>query len=169
MDDRSIFDAGYVQEGASDRSGEGPTGPAPAEEPDGEAAHRPKARLAPWQVKLAMELMRSHPGEKLVLDAVAARLDLSVNHFIKAFRGTEGVAPYRWFMRERIEYAKRLLREDVLTIARVAHACGFADQSHFTKAFTRIVGMSPGKWRQGAREDDAGGDAGPARDRRRKG
>jgi AraC-like DNA-binding protein len=43
-----------------------------------------------------------------------------------------------------------LLRDREMPLADVAITCGFADQSHFTRMFTRFVGVSPGAWRRRA-------------------
>jgi AraC family transcriptional regulator len=47
--------------------------------------------------------------------------------------------------------AKSLLREADRPLVEIASACGFADQSHFTRVFTCIVGASPGAWRKQVR------------------
>jgi methylphosphotriester-DNA--protein-cysteine methyltransferase len=44
--------------------------------------------------------------------------------------------------------AHALLRDGRLSLAEIARACGFADQSHFTKAYARLRGISPGAWRR---------------------
>jgi AraC-like DNA-binding protein len=54
-------------------------------------------------------------------------------------------------MQQRIALAKALLREDVLALSQVALECGFSDQSHFTRSFSAMVGVSPGVWRRGVR------------------
>jgi hypothetical protein len=54
--------------------------------------------------------------------------------------------------RQRIALAKSLLRDDHMSLAEVALACGFSDQSHFTRCFSASVGMSPGMWRQSVRQ-----------------
>jgi transcriptional regulator GlxA family with amidase domain len=41
-----------------------------------------------------------------------------------------------------------LLRDTRIALADVTADCGFADQSHFTRVFTRAVGTSPGQWRR---------------------
>jgi AraC family transcriptional regulator len=51
-------------------------------------------------------------------------------------------------MQRRIDKAKDLLRSSDLSLNEIALACGFADQSHFTAVFTRMVGVSPGFWRR---------------------
>jgi AraC family transcriptional regulator len=49
-------------------------------------------------------------------------------------------------MERRIERAQKLLRSDEHSIAQVALLSGFADQSHFTRAFSRRIGQSPANW-----------------------
>ncbi|MGJ7519755.1 helix-turn-helix domain-containing protein [Variovorax sp. LT1P1] len=44
--------------------------------------------------------------------------------------------------------ARELLRASDLPLAEVATACGFADQSHFTRVFSRAEGAPPGHWRR---------------------
>jgi transcriptional regulator GlxA family with amidase domain len=61
-----------------------------------------------------------------------------------------GTSPYRWLLLQRVSRAKSLLRKADWSLADIAAACGFADQSHFTRVFTSIVGASPGAWRKQA-------------------
>ena len=51
----------------------------------------------------------------------------------------------------RVERAKELLRHGDDTLAAIAAAVGFADQSHFTAAFRRETGLTPGRFRAAAR------------------
>jgi transcriptional regulator GlxA family with amidase domain len=51
-------------------------------------------------------------------------------------------------MRLRIEQAQRLLAQRDVPLAQVALACGFANQSHFTQAFKRQLGLTPRAYRQ---------------------
>jgi AraC family transcriptional regulator len=51
-------------------------------------------------------------------------------------------------LRHRVERAKDFLRAPGLSLSDVAGARGFADQSHFTRVFSRIAGLSPGAWRR---------------------
>lgn len=113
---------------------------------------RTRAHLAPWQLKIARDMMMCQVGDGLALADIAGRLNMSVNHFIKAFGETEGVSPYHWYMQRRIAQAMALLRvETLLPLSKVADECGFADQSHFTKTFTRLLGIPPGRWRRNQR------------------
>ena len=76
---------------------------------------------------------------------LARECRLSTAHFSCAFSRSVGVAPHRWLMKRRIEVAKEMLR-DGLSTSDVAAACGFCDQSHLTRAFTGMVGVSPRAW-----------------------
>jgi AraC family transcriptional regulator len=57
-------------------------------------------------------------------------------------------SPHAWLMHHRIEKAKGLLMSSARVLADVALDCGFADQSHLTRTFQRVVGMTPGAWRR---------------------
>ena len=104
--------------------------------------------LAPWQVRRAKEILCANLDGRVALKEVAQECGLSVSHFSRAFRCSLGVAPHNWLLTRRVELAKEKLRDDRSTLSDVALACGFADQSHLTKVFTRIVGVSPGVWRR---------------------
>jgi transcriptional regulator GlxA family with amidase domain len=49
---------------------------------------------------------------------------------------------------QRVARAKSLLRRSDGSLADIAVACGFANQSHFTRVFSREVGLSPTQWRR---------------------
>lgn len=78
------------------------------------------------------------------LSRVAA---LSPYHFHRLFLRNTGVSPHEYLMHFRIKKARELLLEGD-SIARVASDIGFADQSHFTRFFKRVVGVAPGRFIQ---------------------
>jgi AraC family transcriptional regulator len=104
--------------------------------------------LAPWQVRRAKEILCANLDGRVPLQEVARECRLSVSHFSRAFRRSMGAAPHNWLLTRRVEAAKEKLRDDRLSLLDVALVCGFADQSHLTRVFTRIVGVSPGAWRR---------------------
>jgi AraC family transcriptional regulator len=108
--------------------------------------------LASWQVRRAKEILSANLDGSVPLKEVARECRLSVSHFSRAFRRTMGAAPHNWLLTHRIEVAKAKLRDRRLSLSDVAIACGFADQSHLTRVFTRIVGVSPGAWRRSLTE-----------------
>ena len=104
--------------------------------------------LAAWQERRAKELMRATLQEEIPVSLVARECGLSVRHFARAFRKSAGVSPHRWLLNQRVECARKLLRDGIMPLAEVALACGFADQSHFTRVFRAVAGVSPGAWRR---------------------
>lgn len=105
-------------------------------------------RLAPWQEHLAKETMTARIGDTVLISEIAHVCRMSLYHFVRAFANTVGVAPYDWFLGERIHRAKALLEETGNALAMIALECGFADQSHFTNTFVRRVGVTPLQWRR---------------------
>jgi AraC family transcriptional regulator len=111
----------------------------------------PKGGLAPWQVRRACDALASRLEGDVPLKEIAAECGLSVSHFSRAFRQSTGLPPHRWLLRQRIQLAKVLMEDNRQTLAQIAVAAGFADQSHFTRVFAKHAGTSPGAWRR-ARE-----------------
>jgi AraC family transcriptional regulator len=109
---------------------------------------RKRGGLAPWQGRRVTEMMRETLEGNIRLSNMARECGLSVSHFARAFRKSFGKSPYRWLLERRIDHAKALLMTSDLPIADIAIRSGFSDQAAFTRAFGRIVGDSPGRWRR---------------------
>lgn len=107
-----------------------------------------RGRLAHWQERRAKEMIDAGLAGNVKLADIASACGLSVGYFARAFRRTCGIAPHQWLMQRRVERAQHLLRTTALPIAAIAADCGFADQSHLARVFTRTTGMSPGVWRR---------------------
>jgi AhpD family alkylhydroperoxidase len=104
--------------------------------------------LAPWQMRRTAQVLNERLGSKVTLARLAGECGVSVAHFGRAFRQTTGRTPHRWLVEQRVEHAKRLLVTSALPLAEIAATCGFADQSHFTRVFSQLVGSGPGAWRR---------------------
>jgi AraC family transcriptional regulator len=104
--------------------------------------------LAPWQKRRATEMIRESLDRNVRLAELARECGLSVSHFTRAFRKSFGMSPYRWLLERRIDHAKALLVTSDLPIAYIALQSGFSDQASLTRAFGRIVGDSPGRWKR---------------------
>jgi AraC family transcriptional regulator len=99
------------------------------------------------QFETALAFARSRLSEHLDLAEWADSVKLSTSEFARRFQQHTGVAPYTWFMDRRIDEAKRLMTESKLSLVEIGLDSGFCSQSHFTEAFRRRVGTSPGRWR----------------------
>jgi AraC-like DNA-binding protein len=104
--------------------------------------------LASWQLRRSTEYMQAHLTEDISLVELAKIARLSQSQFARAFRDSTGLPPYRYILRSRIRHAEELLAMTRIPIAEIASQVGFADQSHFTKAFRRFLGATPKRWRQ---------------------
>src|SRR4051812_5865391 len=82
------------------------------------------------------------------LSEPAALCGLSRSYFIRAFKQITGLPPHRWLLSQRVKRAQELLRGSKLPIVEIAVACGFADQSHLTRVFSKALGISPAAWRR---------------------
>jgi AraC-like DNA-binding protein len=78
---------------------------------------------------------------------IAAAAGLSPSHFSEQFKRANGLTPYQWLTRMRIDQAKEMLRSRRLSLQAIADRCGFTDHSHFTKVFSRETGLTPMVWR----------------------
>lgn len=115
--------------------------------------------LAPWQERRAKDLLNAHLDGDLSVAFLAQECGLSKGHFARAFRQTTGQSPHQWLMKRRVEMATALLGDGTRSLLDIAHACGFADQSHFTRVYTRFTGTTPGASRRRHGPEDAGATA----------
>jgi AraC family transcriptional regulator len=102
--------------------------------------------LSPTQLKLVMDYINDRLAQELGLEELAAIAQLSAYHFCRSFKRSTGFTPHQYVIRQRVERAKRLLKEGKLGIAGVAVACGFTHQSHLNRHFKRLTGVTPKKF-----------------------
>jgi AraC-like DNA-binding protein len=89
------------------------------------------------------EILSENFADKLTLEDLAREAALSPYHLLRVFRESTGLTPHAWRTQRRISHARDLLAQGV-PLARAAQETGFADQSHFSKAFKQYVGVTPG-------------------------
>jgi AraC-like DNA-binding protein len=88
-------------------------------------------------------ILRVKWRERVAWHAIAAEVKAPTSSLARAFRRHYGLPPHAFQTQLRIAEAKRLIRRGQ-GIASVAAMCGFVDQSHFTRAFLKYVGQTPG-------------------------
>ncbi len=104
--------------------------------------------LPEYKLQQALEYIHAHLDQELGLSDMAEVAGMSQYYFCRLFSQSMGVAPYQYVIQQRVERAKGLLKERKLTLADVALACGFANQSHFTKHFRQLTGITPKAYRE---------------------
>ncbi|HEY9660437.1 MAG TPA: AraC family transcriptional regulator, partial [Allocoleopsis sp.] len=99
------------------------------------------------QNKLALvkEYIHENLHRNLKLEEIAAIANISPYHFLRLFKQSLGVTPHQYILQCRLHQAKYLLQHSNLTIDEIATRTGFCDQSHLTRYFKRIMGITPKK------------------------
>lgn len=109
--------------------------------------------LPAWKLRRVIDFIDSHLHADIRLHDLAALVGLSPFHFGRVFKQATGSSPYHYVRDRRIELGCALLAEDKLDIAELALSCGFANQSHFTAAFSKAVGTTPARYRRLKRQN----------------
>lgn len=103
------------------------------------------AGAEPKAVEQAKQILTAHLEQPPDLQTVATRVGIGSFHLIRVFRKATGLTPSSWVLDRRVQLACRLLRQGE-SATRVAAACGFFDQSHFTRSFKSRLGVTPGEF-----------------------
>ena len=99
------------------------------------------------RLRAVQALIAERCAESLSLDELAREAGMSRYHFVRAFSRAVGMTPHAWQIDQRIERARAWL-EQGMSLADAALQLGFADQSHFQRAFKQRVAATPGEYRQ---------------------
>ena len=89
------------------------------------------------------DVLEAEYARTVTIRELADEAGLSTFHLIRVFRASFGLPPYKYLEQVRIQQARRLIRHG-FPLTHVVHATGFSDQSHLTRYFKRIVGVTPG-------------------------
>nr|WP_303652657.1 AraC family transcriptional regulator [Paludisphaera mucosa] len=94
-----------------------------------------------------LAFLRDHFAEPITNARLAAIAHMSVRAFERRFQDELHTTPQKYLRRLRIRLAARALVTTRQSLAEIAAACGFADQSHFTREFGRWFGRTPREYR----------------------
>lgn len=120
-------------------------------DPQSAIAQADRIHLPLWKLHRIIDYIDANLASDIRLADLAAVAGLSVFHFARVFKLATGLSPYQFVHDRRLERSRSLLAHGKLEIAELALACGFSSQSHFTAAFTKAVGLSPGRYRRQGR------------------
>ena len=107
--------------------------------------------LAPQASRAVRDLLDKHLSRRISVPELADAAGLSVHHFIKTCRQSEGFTPHALLMQRRVERAIGLLLHFQETVEAIAMIVGFSSPSHFISMFRKIVGVTPALVRRAAR------------------
>jgi len=103
-------------------------------------------------VRESLREVRRHILENLACDLsvqeLAEQAHMSPRHFARSFRLETGVTPARYVESVRLEAARRALEDTSLSVAAVAHACGFGTPETLRRSFLRSLGVGPAEYRR---------------------
>jgi len=90
----------------------------------------------------SVEYMKENFNDSLKLENLSKISGLSKYHFLRKFKEEFGMTPHAYLLQIRIQKAKNMLLQNE-NLCDIALSCGFSDQSHFTRVFNKVYGMSP--------------------------
>lgn len=111
----------------------------------GNAPAMKKTGIGRQAVKKAVAHIHDNIAENTSLETLSAHVGLSPFYFTRIFRQHTGLPPHAYRKQQRVFQAKQLLQGH-MPIAQVAAEMGFSDQSHLTRQFKQILGITPGQY-----------------------
>jgi AraC family transcriptional regulator len=113
--------------------------------------------LSQSQLERVIDYMKANLAQDISILDLAKLASMSESHFSRSFKQSVGISPYQYLMKQRVERAKQLLEKRSLAtpllsrkpprtgiaISTIALDCGFANQTHLTKVFRQMTGMTP--------------------------
>lgn len=99
--------------------------------------------LSRRKLQWVIEYINAHLAEDLSLKAIAHTAGMSQYYFCRLFKQSMGLTPYQYLIQQRVERAKQLLLQSKMSIAEVAQAVGFCDQSRLSRYLKRLTRLTP--------------------------
>jgi AraC family transcriptional regulator len=94
------------------------------------------------------DYIESNLGQALTVTELAGVIGASPTHFARLFRQATGDSPYHYVRSRRLERAERLIASTQLSLASIAVAVGFSDQSHLNRVMRAERDVTPGQLRR---------------------
>ena len=111
--------------------------------------------IPPW-LRGVKDRLDSDCAARVSIAELASMASVHPVYLARRFRDSYGCSIGEYFRRRQLQAAEELLVSSQLDLREVALRCGFADQSHFSKAFRRSLGVSPGRYRRYSTMSTAG-------------
>ncbi len=99
----------------------------------------------------ATQLLEERHSDSIAFGEIAHELGVNRCHLARSFREHHDCTMGAYLRGLRVERVRQALRETNLPLASIAHSAGFVDQSHCTRVFRGIVGLTPAAYRRSVR------------------
>lgn len=106
-----------------------------------------KGGLPRYRLRRVLEYVGDNLTDDLGISELASLAGMSPHYFCELFKRSTGCPPHRFVLLQRIERAKELLQNPMLSVLEVGMRAGFQNPSHFARMFQRFVGITPSKFR----------------------
>ena len=110
----------------------------------------------PLLIGKALDFMRANLHRNISRDETARHAGISPSHFSRLLKERTGRSFTELLRQCRVDLACDLLRNTEPSLAQIADACGFCDQSYFTRVFQDVKGVTPKQFRAGSPAHGAG-------------
>lgn len=99
-----------------------------------------------------LETIKANPAHPYTVESFSQMTGMSNARLTSNFKSLTGLTPYKYLLVQRLELAKRELEAGCASLSDLALRLGFVDQAHFSHAFRRYTGKTPGRARAPNRE-----------------
>jgi AraC family transcriptional regulator len=103
--------------------------------------------LTHTRLQEAIEYIHTHLDRDLSLVEIAGIINISPTYFASLFKRAMGISPHQYVIQQRVERAKLMLSKTDLAISDIALQVGFSNQSHLTRHFKNLFGVTPNQAR----------------------
>lgn len=107
----------------------------------------PRSLTEDDRVKNALSYIRKNIGSKILVEDLAAKSSLSLEHFIRVFKKETGDTPNSYVTKTKMERAMVMLATSDAPVKTIALSLGYDDVPYFNRAFKKLLGMTPQQYR----------------------
>ncbi len=98
-------------------------------------------------IRSVTDYIRQNFGQEISLEDIAGHVSLSKSYLCALFKENMNMTVNDYLTRVRVEKSIELMKNRAWSVGEIGRKCGFASQSHYTKVFRKMIGMTPGQYR----------------------